>query len=95
MIKLSRSNTVEVPKHLPYCLPSQFKERLSKERTATVAAPTTATSTLGPSATHDPNTTSENGNHRNMVPVVPLQMRSASALTNQTSGPIIYPSQTQ
>ena len=50
----------------------------------------------GPLATHGPNCmTSENKDHSNMVPSIPMHMSNASVLTLQCSGPLIYPGQIQ
>lgn len=71
-------------------------ERLTTEHRTTVSEPTTALNAPGPNATHGPNSTpSDNADYSNMVPMVPLHMSYAKVLTNQKSGPLIYPGQLQ
>lgn len=71
-------------------------EILSKNHRTPVAPPVTALSAPGPLATHGPNCmTSENKDHNNMVPSIPMSMSHASVLTVQKSGPLIYPGQIQ
>ena len=69
-------------------------DSLTKEHRTTVMAPSTSLDALGPKATHGPNSEAiQNSDYSQMVPFVPLHMSYATILTEQKSGPIIYPGQ--
>ena len=71
-------------------------ETLSKLQRAPVSAPSAASNAPGPPATHGPNSTSsENMDFSHMVSLIPMQMSNAIILTNQKSGPLVYPGQLQ
>ena len=69
-------------------------DNLIKEHRTPVIAPSTSFDALSPKATHGPNSGAiQNNDFSQMVPFVPLHMSYATILTDQKSGPIIYPGQ--
>ena len=69
-------------------------DNLIKEHRTPVIAPSTSFDALSPKATHGPSSGAiQNNDFSQMVPFVPLHMSYATILTDQKSGPIIYPGQ--
>jgi hypothetical protein len=66
-------------------------ESLTKDHHAAVDTRVTAVSAPGPLPPHGPNSvTTDNRDHSNMVPAVPLNMSNATVLTSQTNGPLVF-----
>jgi hypothetical protein len=71
-------------------------DSLTEEFREPVSGPLTSLDAPCPKATHGPSSDPlENTDFSNMVPLVPLHMSYATILTNQKSGPLVYPGQLQ